>query len=69
MQTFAIHYLAYTPGLLYDRMNKELVFTLSLILMGASYGPAPFGRSLYAYIICLTLAATGIGMSESGNLC
>ncbi len=57
-----------TPGLLYDRMNKEVVFILSLILMGASYAPAPFGRSLYGYSICLTLAATGVGMSESGKL-
>ncbi len=56
-----------TPGLLYDRMNKELVFTLILIWMGASFGPAPLGLNLYAYIICLVLLAIGMGMNIAGR--
>ena len=60
-------YRVISSGLIYDRMNKELIFALLLFLMAAAFAPAPFGGSLYPYVICLVLSAVGMGVNDAGN--
>jgi len=70
--TFTCHSVGYTVGgvicgIVYDYMNKEFLFSLSIILVGITTIAAGFVGSIYAFMAVMLLQGLSMGFIDAGK--